>query len=129
MSFSHERRARGALDLLRKQLQVLARVRRDGSWMMLPSEGLVPGDLVHVRAGDFVPADLRLAEGDVLLDQSALTGESAPVEAGISVIAPTGAVVRRGEATGEVIATGLRTVFGKTMRLVCCSCSPTTFRR
>jgi H+-transporting ATPase len=118
VSFSHERRARGALDLLRKQLQVLARVRREGSWMMLPSEGLVPGDIVHVRAGDFVPADLRVAQGEVLLDQSALTGESAPVEAGLSVVAPTGAVVRRGEATGEVIATGLRTVFGKTVRLV-----------
>jgi H+-transporting ATPase len=118
VSFSHERRARGALDLLRKQLQVLARVRRDGSWTRLPAEGLVPGDAVHVRVGDFVPADLRLAEGHVLLDQSALTGESAPVEAAAEALAPTGAVVRRGEATGEVVATGVRTAFGKTVRLV-----------
>jgi H+-transporting ATPase len=118
VSYSHERRARDALDLLRTKLRVLARVRRDGSWAQIPAEALVPGDVVHVRMGDFVPADLRLAEGDVLLDQSSLTGESAPTEATVGAIAVAGSVVRRGEATGEVIATGPRTAFGKTVRLI-----------
>ncbi|HSQ62397.1 MAG TPA: plasma-membrane proton-efflux P-type ATPase [Polyangiaceae bacterium] len=118
VSFSHERRAQGALELLRTKLRVLARVRRDGSWTQIPTDALVPGDVVHVRMGDFVPADLRLEEGDVLLDRSTLTGESAPVEARGGEVAAAGSVVRRGEATGEVVATGVRTVFGRTVSLI-----------
>lgn len=118
VSFSHERGAQEALELLRSKLRVLARVRRDGAWTQLPADALVPGDAVHVRVGDFVPADLRLYEGDVLLDRSTLTGESAPVEAGPGATASAGSVVRRGEATGEVTATGARTAFGQTASLV-----------
>ena len=68
--------------------------------------------------GDLVPADLRLSEGQVLLDQSALTGESVPVEASAGGSAYAGTVVKRGEASGEVTATGSRTKFGKTAELV-----------
>ncbi len=118
VSFSHERNAQKALDLLRSRLRVLARVRRDGAWTQLPADGIVPGDAVHVRVGDFVPADLRLYEGEVLLDRSTLTGESAPVETAVGATAAAGSIVRRGEATGEAIATGARTEFGKTASLV-----------
>lgn len=118
VSFSHERRASSALELLRAKLRVLTRVRRDGRWSRISADALVPGDLVHVRMGDFVPADLRLADGDVLLDESTLTGESVPVEIGTGDTAPAGATVKRGEATGEVVATGARTTFGKTVSLV-----------
>ncbi len=118
VSFSHERRAREALDLLRAKLHVDARVLRDGGWTRIPSASLVQGDLVHVRMGDLVPADLRLVEGDLLLDRSTLTGESAPVEASEGAPAPAGAIVRRGEATAEVVATGARTTFGRTAMLV-----------
>lgn len=82
VAFLQERRARDALALLRKTLHVKARVLRDGQWRELPAEELVPGDRVHVRAGDLVPADLMLGDGAVALDQSALTGESLPVDAG-----------------------------------------------
>lgn len=68
--------------------------------------------------GDLVPADLRLAEGQVQLDQSSLTGESLPVEAAPGAGSYSGSVVTRGEATGEVTATGARTHFGKTAELV-----------
>ena len=118
VSFSHERRAERALDLLRTKLHVLARVLRDGVWTQVSAEVLVPGDVVHVRMGDFVPADLRLASGDLLLDRSMLTGESAAVDARSGDLAATGSIVRRGEATGEVVATGARTAFGKTVSLV-----------
>jgi len=77
VSFIQETRARDALALLRARLRVVARVRRDGRWTELPAEDLVHGDLVHVSLGDFVPADLRLEDGAVLLDQSSLTGASA----------------------------------------------------
>lgn len=67
-----ERRARTALDLLRSRLQVSSRVRRDGNWQILPAREIVPGDQVHVRMGDIVPADLTIQEGTVEVDQSAL---------------------------------------------------------
>jgi H+-transporting ATPase len=118
LSFMQESRADRALALLKQRLSVTARALRDGRWQQLGAEALVPGDVIHVRMGDLVPADLRLADGDVLLDQSALTGESLPVEAAAGAVAYAGAVVRRGEATGEVTATGIRTFFGKTADLV-----------
>ncbi len=118
LSLLQENRAQGALLLLKKRLAVRARVLRDGAWRMLAAEELVPGDYLHLRMGDLVPADVRLDEGQVLLDQSALTGESMPVETGPKSIAHAGAIVRRGEASGEVVATGSHTAFGKTAELV-----------
>ena len=118
ISFVEEGRASKALVLLRGRLTTTARVLRDGSWQSLPAARLVPGDIVHLRMGDLSPADIRIADGDVLLDQSALTGESVPVEARAGTLAYAAAIVQRGEATGEVMATGLRTYFGKTAELV-----------
>ncbi len=113
-----ENRAQNALALLRKRLPVKARVKRDGQWQSVAAEELVPGDFIHVRMGDLVPADVRLADGHILLDQSTLTGESLPIEAAPDRTAFAGSVVIRGEASGEVIATGGRTYFGKTAELV-----------
>jgi H+-transporting ATPase len=118
LSLLQENRAQGALLLLKRRLAVRARVLRDGAWRMLAAEELVPGDYVHLRMGDLVPADVHLDEGQILLDQSALTGESMPVETGPNGIAHAGAIVRRGEASGEVVATGAHTAFGKTAELV-----------
>ncbi|HSQ56513.1 MAG TPA: plasma-membrane proton-efflux P-type ATPase [Gemmata sp.] len=118
ISFAQESRAKSALALLKSKLEVTARVRRDGTWQVLPATILVPGDLVHVRTGDFVPADLKLLDGAISLDQSALTGESATVEAADGAPALAGSVVRRGEARGIVTATGTRTTFGQTAALV-----------
>jgi H+-transporting ATPase len=111
-------RAQGALALLRQRLSINARVARDGSWQLVPAAGLVPADLVHVRVGDFVPADLQLSDGDVLVDESTLTGESLPAQrtAGDSIF--SGSTITRGEATGVVTATGARTGFGQTAELV-----------
>ncbi len=118
LSFLQESRANRALALLRSRLAVRARVQRDGRWQQIAAEELVPGDVIHLRMGDLAPADVRLAEGQVQLDQSALTGESLPVEAAAGAQAYAGAVVKRGEATGEVTATGAKTYFGKTAELV-----------
>ena len=118
VSFIHENRANQALALLRRRLTVRARVRRDGRWQQIPARELVPEDVVHLRLGDLVPADIRLFDGALLLDQSALTGESLPVEVGPGAAAYAGAVIKRGEANGEVTATGPRTYFGKTAELV-----------
>ena len=101
-----ENRAHNALALLRKRLPIKARVRRDGQWQSLAAEELVPGDFIHVRMGDLMPADVRIGDGHILLDQSTLTGESLPIEAGPDRTAFAGSVVIRGEGSGEVIATG-----------------------
>ncbi len=118
LSFAQESRANKALALLRSRMEVRARVLRDGSWQLMPAQDLVPGDVVRLRMGDFCPADVRLAEGHVLLDQSALTGESVPQECAPGSVSYAGAVVKRGEATGEVVATGIHTAYGKTAELV-----------
>lgn len=118
VSFVQEDRASKALELLRHRLTATARVMRDGAWRSAASTSIVPGDIVHLRMGDLSPADVKIIEGEVLLDQSALTGESVAVEAGAGTMAYAAAVVRRGEATGEVVATGSKTYFGKTAELV-----------
>ena len=83
-----------------------------------PAAELVPGDIVKLSLGAVVAADVRLTGGEVLLDQSMLTGESVPIEAGAGVQTYAGALVRRGEAVAEVTATGARTKFGRTAELV-----------
>ena len=118
VSYAQESRAGGALALLRKRLAINARALRDGRWQLVPARELVPGDVVHVRVGDIVPADLQLIEGSLLLDQSALTGESLPREAAPADTVYSGSVVQRGEATGRVTATGSGTYFGRTAQLV-----------
>ncbi|MBU6510917.1 MAG: HAD-IC family P-type ATPase, partial [Betaproteobacteria bacterium] len=129
VAYAQERRASDALALLRRRLQVMARVLRDGSWSRLPAAQLVPGDLVHLRAGDIVPADLMLFDGGVALDQSALTGESLAVDAAPGQPAYTGSIVRQGEASGEVTATGPRTYFGRTAELLREASAPSHMQR
>jgi H+-transporting ATPase len=118
LSFTQENRAQNALALLRQKLTVQTRTRRDGRWTLVPAQDLVPGDIIHLRMGDLISADACLIDGLVEIDQSALTGESIPIEAGAGQVAYAGAVVKRGEATGEIIATGPGTKFGKTAELV-----------
>ncbi len=114
----HEGRAQATLDALKSRLALWAAVRRDETWRNIPARELVPGDIVKLSLGCVVPADLRLFDGDVLLDQSMLTGESLPVEAGARYDAYAGALVRRGEAVAVVTATGARTKFGRAAELV-----------
>ncbi|ORV80872.1 plasma-membrane proton-efflux P-type ATPase [Mycobacterium interjectum] len=118
LGFVQQQRAASALALLRHRLAVNARVCRDGAWQQLPAAELVDGDLVHVRVGDLAPADLRVDTGNVLVDQSSLTGESVPVDRGRGDTVYAGSIITRGEATATVTATGTRTYFGRTAELV-----------
>lgn len=118
LGFAQENRANNALALLKKRLAIQVRVLRDKVWQQMAAQELVPGDVVHLRMGDLAPADIRLLDGQALLDQSALTGESLPVEAGTGATVHAGTIVKRGEASGEVTATGAHTYFGKTAELV-----------
>jgi H+-transporting ATPase len=113
-----ESRAQATLAALKSRLALSASVRRDGAWKIIPAAELVPGDVVKLSLGGVVGADVHITGGEILLDQSMLTGESVPVEAGAGVQAFAGALVRRGEAVAQVTATGARTKFGRTAELV-----------
>jgi H+-transporting ATPase len=118
LAFFQESRAQATLAALKKRLAMTASVRRDGGWKSLPSADLVPDDIVKLSLGGVVAADVQLIEGQVLLDQSMLTGESIGTEAGPGFQTFAGALVRRGEAVAKVTATGIRTKFGRTAELV-----------
>jgi H+-transporting ATPase len=118
LGFFQEGRAQATLAALKSRLALTASVRRDGAWKNIPAAELVPGDTVKLSLGGVVAADVKLIEGSILLDQSMLTGESVPIEAGPGLQTYAGALVRRGEATAIVTATGASTKFGHTAELV-----------
>jgi H+-transporting ATPase len=119
VGFWQEYKADDAINLLKKKLAFKARVLRNGKWVEISARELVPGDVVRVRLGDIVPADLKLFEGDYLsVDESSLTGESLPVEKHLANVAFSGSIIRQGEMNGLVVATGMNTYFGKTAKLV-----------
>ena len=119
VGFWQEHKAENIIEYLKQRLSPIARVLRDGKWGTIPARELVPGDIIRIRLGDIVPADAKLIEGEYLMvDQSVLTGESIPVEKKVGDVVYSGSIVKRGEMTAVVIATGLRTYFGRTVQLV-----------
>ena len=119
VGFWEERQAGNAIDALKARLAIKARVKRDGKWIVPPARELVPGDVIRLRLGDIVPADARLLDGDeVSVDQSALTGESLPKTSKSGDAIFSGSIIRRGEISALVYATGGKTYFGKTAELV-----------
>ncbi|NJO55691.1 MAG: HAD-IC family P-type ATPase [Rhodospirillales bacterium] len=114
-----DRKASNALAALKKGLAPEATALRDGKWATVDAASLVPGDIVKIRLGVIVPADLRMVAGDYAsIDQAALTGESLPVAKKVGDEAFSGSVVKQGEMEGVVIATGGNTFFGRTAKLV-----------
>ncbi|MBI1179723.1 MAG: plasma-membrane proton-efflux P-type ATPase [Alphaproteobacteria bacterium] len=119
VGFWEEAKADNAIEALKRRLAPRARVLRDGRWQDIEARSLVPGDVVAVKLGDIVPADLDLRSGPYLsVDQSALTGESLPVDKKAGDTAYSGSIVRQGEMRAVVTATGMNTFFGKTAGLV-----------
>ena len=119
VGFWQEFQAGNAVEALKKKLALKGRVLRDGTWQEIDARELVPGDVIRIRLGDIIPADAKLIEGDYLsVDQSALTGESLPVNKKIGEIVYSGSSAKQGEMVGLVTATGNNTYFGKTAKLV-----------
>jgi len=114
----HANTSQKALELLKNRLALKAKVLRDGKWVLEEARNIVPGDVIAVRLGDIVPADAKVISGELLIDQSALTGESLPLEAHQSGIIYSGSVIKRGEAKCIVVNTGSNTYFGRTAELV-----------
>ena len=119
VGFWEEYQAGNAIAALKNRLALRARVFRSGNWIQIPAKELVPGDMIKLRIGDVVPADAMLLEGDPIeVDQSALTGESLPVTRNYEQTVYSGSVVKQGEISALVYATGENTYFGKTAQLV-----------
>ncbi len=119
VGFWEEHQAGNAIAALKAKLANKTQVKRDGKWSHPEVRELVPGDVIHLRLGDIVPADARLLEGDQLeVDQSALTGESLPATCKPGEAVFSGSIIRTGEIDALVYATGSNTYFGKTAQLV-----------
>jgi H+-transporting ATPase len=130
VGFWEEYQAGNAIEALKKKLAIQARVKRDGNWTLIPARELVPGDVIHLRIGDIVPADTRLlVESPISVDQSALTGESLPVTHSQGDAVYSGSIIKQGETDGVVYATGSATYFGKTAQLVESAATPSHFQR
>ena len=118
VGFIQENNASNSVEALRKKLQINVKLLRDGIWKTLPARELVPADIIRIRIGDFVPADINILKGEISIDQSALTGESLEIDKKSEEIIYSGSIVTKGEATGIVTLTGANTKFGKTIELV-----------
>ena len=131
IGFIQEGKAEQALAGIRRMLALHAQVRRDGDWRVIEAADVVPGDIVRLRSGDRVPADLRLLEvASLRIEESALTGESHPVSKHIqpvavgvslgdrSCMAYSGCLVAAGRGTGVVTATGTATELGRITTLI-----------
>ncbi len=118
IGYLHSRSSQRSLELLKERLAVGAVVRRGSKWVATHASEIVPGDVAVVQVGDIVPADAKVLRGALSVDQSALTGESLPVEVGPSDVLYSSSVVKRGEAQCLVVNTGSRTYFGRTAELV-----------
>jgi plasma-membrane proton-efflux P-type ATPase len=113
-----ERRAEQVVKMLQSKLQIQTRTLRNGKWSDLPARELVPGDVVRLRMGDFVPADLKIISGDITVDQSSLTGESKEKSCTAGDEVYSASIVRQGEFEGLVAFTGIKTFYGRTIELV-----------
>lgn len=131
VGFIQESRAEAALDALASMMKTDARVRRDGQTVRVPSEAIVPGEVVLLESGDKVPADLRLTKvRELRVDESALTGESVPVEKADLVLPPetvvadrknmafSGSLVTYGQGIGVAVGTGVATELGRIHQLI-----------
>ena len=119
LGFFQEFKAGTAISALKNKLALQARVLREGKWQDVDAKKLVPGDIVLVKLGNIIPADMKLVSGEYLsVDQSSLTGESLPVNKKVDDVIYSGTVVKLGEMVGVVINTGMNTFFGKTAKLV-----------
>lgn len=119
VGFWEEYQAGNVIAALKAKLAIKSLVKRDGKWITPPACELVPGDIIRMRLGDIVPADARLLDGDSIeVDQSALTGESLPITRQSGEAVFSGSIIRQGETSALVYATGKDTYFGKTALLV-----------
>jgi H+-transporting ATPase len=118
IGFSQEFKADNEIAALKQKLAQGARALRDGAWKDIPAASLVPGDIIQLKLGNIIPADVKLISGSYLsVDQAALTGEALPVNKQTGDSAYSGSVIKMGEMRAVVTGTGMNTFFGRTAGL------------
>lgn len=128
---AQENKAEKSLEALQKMSSHAAKVMRDGKLAVVPSRELVPGDVVILETGDYIPADLRITEAVNLKSQeSAMTGESVPVEKSVDTISGdaelgdrrnmlfSSSLITYGRGKGIVVGTGMNTEVGKIAKMI-----------
>ena len=118
IGYFQSRNSQKAVEILKRKLKINTRVLRDGKWVLQEAKEIVPGDIITIKLGDLVPADVVIITGDVSADESALTGESLPKNLKPGDTIYSSSVIKRGEAGCVVVNTGTNTFFGKTVELV-----------
>jgi H+-transporting ATPase len=118
IGFIEESKAARTVQALKQSLRVIVRVLRNSEWQQVSGNQLVPGDIIRIRTGDFITADAKIINGTAAVDQSALTGESMLSSKKEGNMLFSGSVIKNGECSAVVTATGVNTFFGKTIRLV-----------
>ena len=132
LGFIQEYRAEKSLEAIKKLSTPYALVLRNSKKIMVPTQDLVPGDMVFLETGDKIPADIRLAESHSMeIDEAILTGESAPVSKDADKIlraevplaekinmAFMGTAVTKGRGIGIVVATGMETIMGEIAHII-----------
>ncbi len=117
LSFYQESKSSKAVEALKKQLAIKVRTLRN-QWVLIDARQVTIGDIIRIRSGDFVPADVKIIDGSIGVDQSALTGESQLIQKTTNDILYSGSIVKNGECTAVVVFIGNKTYFGKTTELV-----------
>lgn len=132
LGYSQEHRAEKSLAKLKQMANPVAHVRRDGTWLTIPSSDVVVGDIVRLKSGDRVVADLRIIKSTHLsIEESAMTGETLPIAKTSEVIhgeqlnigdqtnmAFMSSLVTSGHGIGVVVATGMETMVGQIADLI-----------
>ncbi|WP_444946086.1 plasma-membrane proton-efflux P-type ATPase [Microbulbifer sp. VTAC004] len=117
--FWQEHKASNALAALKASMAPQAEVLRDGKFQTIAAANVVPGDILRIKLGQVVPADVRFIDGkSISIDQAALTGESLPVSKKVGDIGYSSSIAKRGEMSAVAIGTGRNTFFGRTAKLV-----------
>ena len=112
------RNSQNAVELLKNKLRIQTKLLRGGNWVLKDAKDIVPGDVIMLKLGDLVPADVYVADGEVSVDASSLTGESLPTNVKTHDVIFSGSIIKGGEAKCIAVNTGLNTYFGKTVSLV-----------
>lgn len=118
IGFLQSRNSQKAVELLKRKLQIKVKVLRGEEWILKDAKEIVPGDVLNLKLGDLVPADVYVLSGEASVDTSALTGESLPQDVKPKSVVYSGSIVKRGEIRCLAVNTAADTYFGKTVSLV-----------
>ena len=121
---TQKKKSRRVLNTISHELTPSVSVKRDGKWQQINSKFLAVGDLISLKRGDVLAADVKIAQGQITVDESSITGESKAIKKSVGDTAYAGTTVVDGDALATVVATGSNSRSGKTINLINNSAAP-----